>query len=144
MRRRPVVRVIAKTLVAAGLWIAASVPSGFGIAQIAMFAGPGVVLAIATSWASGAAYPDEWSWRHALRAAAFGAAVFPPFVALFLAWAGTYDRPAMVTLLVVSAWLAVLGGLAIAIARLVLQPDKERHRARSPHHLNDANLRSVR
>jgi hypothetical protein len=144
MRHRPIVRTIVKASLAAGLWLAASLPSGFGIAQIAMFAGPGVVLAIAMSWGAGAASPGDWTWHHALRAAGFGAAVFPPFVALFFAWAGTFAAVTMVTLLVVSARLAVLGGLAVAIARLVIPSRMERYRAHAPHHIADTPARLVR
>lgn len=121
-------RVIGWTLFGALSWLAASLPSGFSIVQIAMFIGPGVVLAIAASWASHAASPRDWTWRHGLRAAAIGAGVFPPFVAAFFAWAGTFGPDVMVTLLVFSAWLAVLSGLLIALTRLALAPAEQRHR----------------
>jgi hypothetical protein len=117
---------------AAGAWFVASVASGFAVVQIAMFAGPGIVLAIAASWASHAGFPHRWSWRHALNAATLGALSFPPFVALFFAWAGTFGSAALVTLLVFSAWLAVLSGLMIALARLAMIPKAARRRARTP------------
>ena len=48
---------------AVAAWLAASVSSGFAVTQIAMFAGPGVVLAVAASWASHAGFPYRWNWR---------------------------------------------------------------------------------
>lgn len=129
--RRPVLRAVLWTSFAAATWIAASVPSGFSMIQIAMFAGPGLVLAIAASWAAHAAFPHEWNWRNGLRAAVIGAVAFPPFVAVFFAWAGTFGAPVMVTLLVFSAWLAVLGGLMIALVRLATVPSAARRRERS-------------
>jgi hypothetical protein len=118
--RHRVIRVVLWLSLTASLWLAASLPSGFGIAQIAMFIGPGIVLAIAASWASHAAFPRVWTWQHGARAAAIGAALFPPFVVLFFAWSGTFGPEVMMTLLVFSAWLAVLCGLMIALARLAM------------------------
>jgi hypothetical protein len=115
---------------AVAAWLAASVSSGFAVTQIAMFAGPGVVLAVAASWASHAGFPYRWNWRHGRRAATLGALWFPPFVALFFAWAGTFGSEALVTLLVFSAWLSVLSGLAVALARLAMVPKAARRRAR--------------
>ena len=117
---RPIIRTILRTLLGAALWLVASVPSGFSVLQIAMFIGPGVVLAIATSWASHAAFPRRWSWRHGLRAAVVGAVGFPPIVAAFFAWSGTFGSETMVTLLVFSAWLAVLSGLMMALVHLAM------------------------
>jgi hypothetical protein len=117
---------------AAAAWLVASMSSGFALVQIAMFAGPGIVLAIAASWAGHAGVPHQWTWRHALSAATIGALSFPPFVALFFAWAGTFGSTALVTLLVFSAWLAVLSGLMVALARLAMMPKAARRRARIP------------
>lgn len=128
-KRRTDRHLITWTLLAAMLWVAVSIPSGFSVVQIAMFIGPGIVLAIAVSWASHAAFPDDWTWQHGLRAAAVGAGAFPPFVAAFFAWAGTFGSSSMVTLLVFSAWLAVLFGLVLALGRLALAPKEKRHRA---------------
>ena len=115
--RRHLIRLRALSLagIAAGLWLAASVPSGFSVAQLAMFAGPGIVLALAADWASHAGSQREWDWRHGLHAAGVGAAVFPPFVALFVAWSGSFGPELMVTLLVFSAWLALFCGWLFAV-----------------------------
>lgn len=128
-RRRSIRRAIVWSLAAAS-WLVASVSSGFSVVQIAMFVGPGVVLAIATGWASHAAFPQRWNWRRGLSAAAVGAVAFPPFVALFFAWAGTFGPATLVTLLVFSAWLAVLCGLIVALAHLAMTPKSERRRRR--------------
>jgi hypothetical protein len=122
LRRHPVIHAALWLSLAASLWLVASVPSGFSIAQIAMFIGPGIVLAIAASWASHAAFPQAWTWQHGARAAAIGAGTFPPFVALFFAWAGTFGSNVLVMLLVLSAWLAMLFGLIVALARLARAP----------------------
>ena len=126
LRHRPIIRALLWTSLGAGLWLMASLPSGFSIVQISMFIGPGVVLAIATSWASHATFPARWTWRHGLRAAAVGAVGFPPFVALFFAWAGTFGSATLVTLLVFSAWLAVLSGLMMALVHLATAPKEQR------------------
>lgn len=139
-----VVRALAWTALSVALWLAASLPSGLGVVQIAMFAGPGVVLAVAASWASHAAFPGEWSWSDGLRAAVVGAIAFPPFVALFFAWGGTFGSSVLVTLLVFSAWLAVLCGLIIALLHLAMTPRAERRRARSIHRLLNARMRMIR
>ncbi len=127
LKTHRLVRATVWTVVAVVTWLAASVPSGFSVAQIAMFIAPGMVLSIAMNWTSYAAFPERWRWPHGLRAAAIGAGIFPPFVALFCAWAGTFGSGVMLTLLVFSAWVAVLGGLMIALGRLALTP-----RSRSP------------
>src|SRR5690242_15106176 len=96
-------RAVAQVILAGGVWLLASLPSGFSIVQIAVFAGPGVVLALATDWASRAIVRQEFNWVHGLRAAAFGAVIFPPFVALFFAWSGSFGADLIVALLVFSA-----------------------------------------
>jgi hypothetical protein len=108
-------RTPALVAVAALLWLAASVPSGFGIVQIAVFAGPGMVLALAISWTSYANARRDWDWRHGLRAIGLGAAFFPPFVGLFFAWSGSFGSEVLVTLLVYSAWMALLCGFLLAM-----------------------------
>jgi hypothetical protein len=99
---------------AASLWLIASLPSGFSVVQLAMFVGPGIVLALAVDWASHAGARREWDWEHGRRAAAFGAAIFPPFVALFFSWSGSFGPELMIALLVFSAWLALFCGLLFA------------------------------
>ena len=99
---------------AAALWLFASLPSGFSLVQIAVFAGPGVVLALATDWASHVIVRRDFNWHHGLQAAAIGATIFPPFVALFFAWSGSFGPELIVTLLVFSAWLALFCGLFFA------------------------------
>lgn len=107
-------RTLALLATAAVLWLLASLPSGFSVAQIAVFAGPGVVLALATDWASHAVARRDFNWHHGLQAAGIGATIFPPFVALFFAWSGSFGPDLLVTLLVFSAWLALFCGLSFA------------------------------
>lgn len=126
-----------------GVWFAASIPSGFHLLQIAMFIGPGIVLALAASWASHAAFPNRWNWYRGRHAALVGAVVFPPFVALFFAWAGTFGSTTLVALLVFSAWLAVLGGLMVTLVRLALT-SKTRQRAHATRAPTNVRLRMVR
>lgn len=103
-------RYLAFTVLIAGFWIVALVPSGFGIFQLSMFAAPGMVLAVATSWMAHALSPDKWDWDKAFGAAVIGATAFPPFVALFVAWSATLDANMMGMLFVLSSWLALVGG----------------------------------
>jgi hypothetical protein len=107
-------RAVALLSMAGGLWLLASLPSGFSMAQIAVFAGPGIVLALATDWASHVIVRRDFNWAHGLQAAAIGGTIFPPFVALFFAWSGSFGPNLLVTLLVFSAWLALFCGLAFA------------------------------
>jgi hypothetical protein len=107
-------RTLALTATAAGIWLLASVPSGFSPVQIAVFAGPGIVLALATDWASHVGTRREFDWRHGLKAAAVGATFFPPFVAVFFAWSGTFGADLIIALLVFTAWLALLCGFMFA------------------------------
>lgn len=103
-------RYVAITVLIAAFWIVALVPSGFGIFQLSMFAAPGMVLAVATSWMTHALSPEKWDWDNAFEAAMIGATAFPPFVALFVAWSATLDANTMGTLFVLGSWLALVGG----------------------------------
>jgi hypothetical protein len=107
---------------AVAAWLVTSIPSGFSVAQIAFFAGPGIVLALAGSWAGHAAAPHEWTWRDGRRAALVGAAVFPPFVALYFAWAGSVGAGVVVTLLVLSTWFTLFVGFTVALVRSLGRP----------------------
>lgn len=109
-------------VVAVAIWLGAILPSGFSAVQIAVFAGPGIVLAVTMSWASFAALPHVWNWTHGFRAAIAGATIFPPFVALLFAWGGTWEPGILVEVLVASAWLAIVLGLVGAAARGLTAP----------------------
>jgi hypothetical protein len=117
--------------VGAGLWLTVTVPTGFPVSELAAFAGPGVVLAIAMSWSANSLRRSEWSWRSALHAAAAGAILYPPLVAFVTAWGGTLGEQAMVVLFVMTSWVVLGAGAFGAILRWLLEeaPAKvRRHR----------------
>lgn len=123
VRRTRILRDSAIALAIVGLWIVATVPSGFPVTELSMFAGPGIVLAIAASWGAHAFRSTQWNWDDALYAACVGAALFPPIVGFFIAWASTFSRNVMIVLLVVASWVAPLGGVIIgAVGRVAKRP----------------------
>lgn len=131
-RRRPATwpRYLAITVLIAALWAVAVVPTGFGIFQLSMFAAPGMVLAVATSWMAHALSPEKWDWDYAFGAAVIGATAFPPFVAVFVAWSATLDANTMGTLFVLGSWLALVGGFIGGGIRTLIR--RRRVRPRPP------------
>lgn len=82
------------------LWILVTIPTGFPLVDLSVFTAPGIVFAIAMNWAWNAPAPASHDWRGAIDAAMIGAVLFPPFVALILAWSGTLAPGAMEIVLV--------------------------------------------
>jgi hypothetical protein len=121
-------RYLAVAAIIAALWTVALVPSGFGVLQLLMFAAPGMVLAVATSWAAHAFTPERWEWEDAFVAAVLGATAFPPFVALFVAWSATLDTNMMGFLFVLGSWVALAAGLVGGGIRMLTK----RRRATKP------------
>ena len=132
VRGNRVVVAAGATLAAVFLWLCASIPTGFPISQISMFAGPGIVLAVAANWASHAANPSRLTWRHGFRAAVLGAVLFPPLIAFYFAWGGSFGTGVFMTLLIFSTWLALMAGLIVATLRMLSAPERARRRAQSP------------
>jgi hypothetical protein len=123
---RRVIRYGLITLGVGAMWVLATVPSGFSAFQLALFAGPGMVLAIAMSWTAHAFTPEEFDWGDTLSAGAFGAAAFPPVVGLFVAWTSTFNPNVMIVLLILSSWLALGAGLIGGVLRLATRKHRER------------------
>ena len=140
MTNRIVTRRIASgatTLAAAGsLWMLTGIPTGFPMSDLAVFAGPGIVLAIAMSWTYHGFARDQWTWSRALHAAIAGAVFYPPLVALAVAWSGTLGPSVMVFLFVMTSWCALGAGAVGAVARWVMERRQDAAAPASPPHLD--------
>lgn len=107
------------------VWAFAAVQSGFGIVQIAVFAGPGLVLAVAASWMAHIFSSADWTWDNALNAGVAGALIFPPVVAFIVAWGATMDSSMTIFIFVFGSWFALAVGLVAGVGGLA----RRRHRA---------------
>lgn len=103
------------------VWTTAILLSGFSFVQLLPFTGPGVVLALAARWASRVFDPEAWNMDDALRAALSGAMLFPPIVALFVAWTATLEPNTMAVLFILGAWFALAAGFIHALLRVALR-----------------------
>ncbi|HVX38544.1 MAG TPA: hypothetical protein VHB25_03140 [Gemmatimonadaceae bacterium] len=125
MRRRRVVgRWTLRLLGAAaaiGLWSAATVPSGYSYVELLVFAGPGMVLAIAMSWAAHAFARSHFTWDDGLRAGLIGGAVLPPVLAFTVALTATTDHGAILVTFVLGSWFALASGVLVAALRALGQ-----------------------
>lgn len=135
-RRARTLRSIATLVAIVLMWIVATVPSGFSVVHLAMFAGPGTVLAIGAAWTAHAFNTEEFTWDRALTAGVVGAVGFPPVVGFFIAWTATFNPDVMIVLLILSSWLAlgagILGASLRALATWRRQP-RPHSRRRVPH-----------
>ena len=132
-RRKWIVRTIAAALTIA-LWRFTEVHSGYTAAEMAMFAGPGLVLTMAASWSSRIFHRDEWTWAAGLRTAIIGALVSPPLIGFGLAFLSAMNHEAVLLVFIVGAWLAVAGGVFVACVR-ELRDDFKQRRSAVPVHL---------
>jgi hypothetical protein len=130
-----VLRYATIALAVTAMWVIATVPSGFSALQLALFAGPGMVLTVAMSWTAHAFAPEEFDWGDTLRAGVVGAVAFPPLVGFFVAWTTTFSPNVMVVLLVLSSWFALGAGLLAAIVRLLARKRREHSGAHRLVHL---------
>lgn len=134
MRRRRVVgRWVLRLLgvaAAIGLWSAATVPSGYSYVELLVFAGPGMVLAIAMSWAAHTFARSQFTWTDGLRAGIIGGAVLPPVIAFMVALSATADHGAILVTFVLGSWLALASGVLVAALR-ALNEDGSRTPRRS-------------
>ena len=133
-RAKRIVKHTGQWLLVAGvgcaLWLTITIPTGFPFSELAAFAGPGVVLAIAMSWTANSLRRDHWNWRSALHAAAAGAILYPPLVAFITAWGGTLGMQAMVVLFVLTSWVVLGAGAFGAVLRWLLEEAPAAHRRR--------------
>jgi len=116
------------------LWWLATSPSGFSVLELLIFTGPGMVLAIATSWANHTFGRESWEWRDALVAGLIGAAVLPPILAFNIALLAALNSGAVVVTFVLGAWLALGIGLLVGSIRS-LRWDRHRKPPEAPVHL---------
>ena len=127
-RTKWIVRTIAAALTIA-LWRFTIVHSGYTAAELAMFAGPGLVLTLAASWSSRVFNRDQWTWSAGLRAAAIGAVVTPPLVGFGLAFLSAMNHDALPLVFVLGAWLALAGGVFVACVRALRDDFRKRQPA---------------
>lgn len=114
-RARNTARTIIALALASSIWLLSSEPWGLGVYQLLMFTAPGALLGLGAGWAAHAFAQSAWTWRHAGRAALFGAVVLPPVLAFVVALDGNARPQRLLVGFVYAAWLALLGGAAIAL-----------------------------
>lgn len=127
-RTKWIVSTIAATLTIA-LWRFTIVHSGYTTAELAMFAGPGLVLSLAASWSSRVFTRDQWTWFVGLRAAAIGALVTPPLIGFGLAFLSAMNHDALLLIFILGAWLALAGGVFVACVRALRDDFRKRQPA---------------
>ena len=130
-------------LLTVALWSAASLPSGFAVQELLMFAAPGAVLAIAASWMSRAFSRGTWGWADGAKAALRGALFLPPVIAFGIAFLAALNRAAIVVIFVFGAWLALGCGLAAALIRDLTSASGARPQARDPSSVGPGGAPSV-
>ena len=108
-------------VVAVTLWGVSTTQSGYSIVELLVFAGPGIVLAIAANWAASAFSRDTWSWSDALRASGLGAVFLPPIIAAGIAFFSAWNTNAVVLTFILGAWLALAAGV-LASRGIILSP----------------------
>ena len=113
------------------LWQVSTTQSGYSYAELVVFAGPAMVLAIAGNWASAAFRHDGWNWTRALRAAVLGAILLPPMLAAAIALFSAWNGSAVLLTFILGAWLALGTGVFIASVR-ALFGDFKRARSGEP------------
>ena len=101
----------------ASIWLVSSEPWGLGVEQLLMFTAPGALLGLGAAWAAHGAAQRQWTWKSARRAAAIGAVTLPPVLAFVVAWDGNARPQRLLVGFVYAAWLALIGGGAIALFR---------------------------
>lgn len=132
-RRRAVGRWVLRLLgvaAAIALWAAVTTPSGYSVTELLVFAGPGMVLAIAMSWAAHAFSQSFFTWDDGLRAGIIGGAVLPPVLAFAVALTATADHGAILVTFVLGSWFALASGILVAALR-ALNEDGSRAPRRS-------------
>lgn len=108
---------IAVLAAAVVLWGVSTTQSGYSYAELLVFAGPAMVLAIAGNWASAAFHHDGWNWSRALRAAMLGAILLPPVIAAGIAFFSAWNDSAVLLTFILGAWLALGAGVLVAAVR---------------------------
>lgn len=103
--------------VLASVWLLSTEPWGLGTYQLLMFTAPGALLGLGAGWMANAATQRKWTWKHARRAAVLGAVTLPPVLAFIVALDGNARPQRLLVGFVYAAWIALIGGAAVALAR---------------------------
>ena len=128
LRTKWVVRALVAAL-AIALWRFTELHSGYSASELAMFAGPGLVLTMAASWSSRIFRRDEWTWSAGMRTAIVGLLLSPPLIGFGLAFLSAMNRDASLLIFILGAWLALAGGVFVACLRALRDDFKERRPA---------------
>lgn len=115
MHGRTISRVVGAVAVAVS-WVAASLPLDGGVLDLLPFLGPGALLGLTVGWVSYAFDRRHFHWLTGLRTALAGLVILPPWLALLVALSGLTVASAL-TVLVLGAWLAIVGGIGAAVIR---------------------------
>lgn len=110
------------------LWWFAEAQSGHTATELAMFAGPGIVLTMAASWSSHAFHRDEWTWAAGMRTALIGGLISPPLIGFAIAFLAAMNHEAVLLIFVLGAWLALAGGALVACIRALRDDVRKRRR----------------
>ncbi len=100
-----------------GLWLVATEPWGMRAYQLLLFTAPGALLGLGASWMAYASIPHLYNWRIARNGAIAGALLLPPVLAFLVALDGNARPQRLLSGFIRAAWLALLGGMALASAR---------------------------
>lgn len=119
---QPATRILITT-VALATWLLAAGQleadqPALAIVYLIPFAAPGAMIGIALSWLSHVFRPDGFTWQRGRTAAAFGALLLPPWLALLVAVTGMTIAGG-VLIVVGGAWIVLLLGVGTAAGRWV-------------------------
>lgn len=116
-RSRITVRGLIVSAALASVWLLSTEPWGLGAYQLLMFTAPGALLGLGAGWMAHASVQRTWTWKSARRAAVFGAVTLPPVLAFVVALDGNARPQRLLVGFVYAAWVALIGGAAVALAR---------------------------
>ena len=113
------VRVAIGLAVVLSIWLVLTEPFGLGVLQLVVFIAPGALLGLGAGWMASATKPASWTWLRGRTAAIRGALILPPVLAFIVGLDGNDRPPHLLVGFVRTAWLALVAGGAIAVARLI-------------------------
>jgi hypothetical protein len=114
------------TLLTIALWGFTVAQSGYTAAELAMFAGPGIVLTLAASWSSRVFDRDQWTWVAGMRTVLVGGLISPPLIGFGIAFLTAMNRDAVLLIFILGAWLALTGGVFVACIRALRDDIRQR------------------
>jgi hypothetical protein len=112
-------RVAIGVAVILSVWLVLTEPFGLGVLQLVVFMAPGALLGLAAGWMASATKPASWTWFRGRAAAIRGALILPPLLAFIVGLDGNDRPPRLLVGFVRTAWLALIAGGAVAVARLI-------------------------